>query len=135
MSEQDLENGFNALTVAAEKLWEVNNDLEAKLIADEEAELDTGEEAVLTEQQKAVLTKTANESAFKLKEIKHLVQDVLWSNFGANEVLTSLEFVESECNHTAAIDLSGKQEAYEFMLTHLQDLTKTARELHDRWKR
>ena len=34
MSEQDLENGFNALTVAAEKVWEVNDDLGAKLIAD-----------------------------------------------------------------------------------------------------
>ena len=91
LSEQDLENGFKALTKAAEKVWEVNDDLEAKLIADEEAELDTEGEAVLTEQQKADLTKTASESASKLKEIKHLVQDVLWSNCGANEVLTSLE--------------------------------------------
>ena len=38
------------------KVWEVNDYLEAKLIADKEAELDTGEEAVLAEQQKADLT-------------------------------------------------------------------------------
>ena len=88
----------------------LNDDLEAKLIADEEAELDTGEEAVLTEQQKADLTKTASESASKLKEIKHLVQDVLWSNFGANEVLTSLEVtvrVQKHCRSRPQYETRG----------------------------
>lgn len=100
-----------------------------------EAELDTEEEAVLSEQQKADLTKTASDGASKMKEIKHLVQDVLWSNFGENEVLTSLEVAESEFKRTAGVDLSTKQEAFDYMLNHLQDLTRTAEELHDRWKR
>ena len=39
LSEQELENGFNELSKAAEKVLEVNDDLEAKLIADKEAEL------------------------------------------------------------------------------------------------
>ena len=90
---------------------------------------------MLTEQQKADLTNTAIENASKLKEIKHLVQNVLWSNSGANDVFTSLEVAESECKLTAAVDRSTKQEAYDFMLNHLQDLTKTAKGLHDRWKR
>ena len=42
---------------------------------------------------------------------------------------------QSECKSTAAVDLSMKQEAYDFMLNHLQDLTRTAKERHDRWKR
>lgn len=57
---QDLENGFNTLTKADEKAWEVNYDLVAKLFADKESEVDAGEEAVLREQQKAHLTKTAS---------------------------------------------------------------------------
>ena len=42
---------------------------------------------------------------------------------------------QSECKSTAAVDLSMKQEAYDFMLTHLRDITRTAKERHDRWKR
>ena len=135
MAEEDLKEALSKLTMAAEKVLGVNEDLEAKLLADIEAGLEAGEEAMLSEQQKADLTKTSSDCETKLKTIKNLVQDTLWSSHGALEVLTALQVAESACRNTTAVDLSNKQEAYEFMLTHLQTLARSAKEAHNRWKK
>lgn len=44
------------------------------------------------------------------------------------EVLTALQV---QAKNTAAVDMSG----YEFLLAHLQELTKVAKESFERWKR
>lgn len=63
----ELEDFFNKLTKAAEKVWEANDDLEAQLLEDkEEAE----EDPVLDEHQKADLAKTASECEEQMDEIK-----------------------------------------------------------------
>lgn len=135
MSEDDLSESFKRLTKAAESVMEINDEMEAVLTADKEAKLDADDVAVLTEQQKADLSKTANECELKLKEVKKLIQETLWSNFGAVELLTALRAAERECQRVTEVKPSGNLEVYEFMLNHLQQLATTAREAYSRWKR
>ncbi len=75
MTEKDLRSGLNKLTKQAEKVMELNDDLEAGMIAELEVELDSGKSAVLTEQQKDDLGKTESECEFKLIETKALLQE------------------------------------------------------------
>ena len=136
MLEEELRNNFNKLMQEAERVMEANDDVEAGLIAELEAELDTDEEAVLTEQQKADLAKTAKECEQKLKEVKGLIQDTLWGKFGKAELSTSLQTADGTCELAADTSPSNSnQEAYEFMLNHLQKLMETAKETYSRWKR
>lgn len=120
MSEKELRDSFNKLTIEAEKVMEANDDVEARFIAEQDAELDTDEAAVLTEQQKVDLSKTANECELMLKEIKSLIQEALWTNFGNVELSTALQLADAECERTAAVQPKGNHEAYDFMLNHPQ---------------
>lgn len=135
MSEDDLRESFNRLMKAAERLLEINDDFEAKLIADQEATLGAGEAATLIEQQKVDLTRTAKDCELRLKEIKDVIQETLWSNFGNVELSTALRAAERESQRVTDVQLSGSLAAYDFMLTHLQQLVKTAKEAYNRWKR
>ena len=135
MSEEELRDSFNKLAAEAEKVMEVNDEVEAGLIAELEAELGSENVVVLTKQQKADLAKTTNECESKLKEVKSLIQDALWSGFGVAELCTALQAAEAECEQVAAIEPSANQEAYDFMLSHVQELVKTLKEVYGRWKR
>ncbi len=77
MIEEDLRSSLNKLTKQAEKVMEVNDDLEAGMIAELEAELDADKSAVLTEQQKDDLAKTTSECELKLNETKALLQETM----------------------------------------------------------
>lgn len=57
----------------------------------------TEEEAVPTEQQQADLEKTVSECEGKLKKVKGLIQDTLWSTFGDGEMTIALQAAETEC--------------------------------------
>lgn len=112
-----------------------NDEVEAGLIAELEVELDANEVIVLTKQQRADIAKTANECELKLKEVKGLVQDTLWTNFVYAELSTALQAAETECERAAAMRPDGNQEAYDFILGHLKQLAKSAKEVHGHWKR
>lgn len=135
MSEDDLRESFNRLTKAAERVLETNDDLEAKFIADQEGALGPGKVVALTEQQKAELTKTSKDCELRLKEVKDAIQMALWSNFGDTEFSTAIRAAERESQRVGDVQLSGGLAAYDFMLTHLQQLIKTAKEAYNKWKR
>ncbi|XP_035986919.1 uncharacterized protein LOC118560201 [Fundulus heteroclitus] len=130
----ELEDGFGNLTQAAERVWEANDDLEARLLEDKESEVGA-EEAELSDQQKADLVKTAGDCEETLKEVRRLLQNVLWVQNGEHDVLTALQVAEVESRRTGAVDVNSRLEAYEFMLGHLQDLAKAAKVSFERWKR
>ncbi|XP_039456743.1 uncharacterized protein LOC120433854 [Oreochromis aureus] len=134
MTEGELKDSFNRLTTEAEKVMEANDDLEAGFIAELETKLDTSEAVVLTEQQKVDLAKTASECELKLKEIKTLVRETLWANFGSAELSTALQAAEAECEHVAAIKPNGNYEVYDLVLGHLKELVGVAKESYSKWK-
>lgn len=125
MTEEELKDSFSKLTLEAERVMNSNDEVEIGLIAQLEAGLDTEDEE-LTEQQKADITKTANECESKLKETKALLQTTLWDDFGHVELTTAFQVAETECERAAAIHPDGNQEAYDFILTHLKDVAKSA---------
>lgn len=135
MSEEELKESFNQLTMEAGKVMVTNDDVEARIIVELEAELDTDKAAVLTEQQKSDLEKFAKECELRLKVIKDLIQEALWTNFGNSELSIALQAAETGCEHAASAQPSGNKGAYDFMLKHLQGLVKTAKEVHGLWKR
>ncbi len=130
MIEENLRSSLNKLTKQAEKVMEVNDDLEAGMIAELEAELDEDKSAVLTEQQKDDLAKTTSECELKLNENKDLLQETLWTRYGDMELSTALQVERVE-----AVIPDGNHEAYDYMLTHLQNLVRTARDLYSKWQR
>ncbi|CAI5646586.1 unnamed protein product [Oreochromis niloticus] len=134
MTEGELKDSFNRLTTEAEKVMEANDDLEAGFIAELETKLDTSEAVVLTEQQKVDLAKTASECELKLKEIKTLVRETLWANFGSAELSTALQAAEAECEHVAAIKPNSNYEVYDLVLGHLKELVGVAKESYSKWK-
>ncbi len=135
MIEEDLQSSLNKLTKQAEKVMEVNDDLEAGMIAELEAELDADKSSVLTEQQKDDLAKTTSECELKLNETKALLQETLWTRYGDMELSTALQVAEAESERVAAVIPDGNHEAYDYMLTHLQNLVRTARDLYSKWQR
>lgn len=134
MTEGELRDSFCRLTMEAEKVMEANDDVEAGLITELEVETGSAGVPILTKQQKADIAKTANECELKLKEVKGLIQETLWANFGGDELSTALQAAEAACELIAATRPTGNQEAYDFMLTHLQGLVKTAKEVYSQWK-
>ncbi|XP_070403557.1 uncharacterized protein [Nothobranchius furzeri] len=133
MTEEMLKDTFDKLTSEAENVMAANEDLEAALLL--ELELATVKEESLTQQQQDDLEKTANECQKKLNEVKSLIQSTLWENFGIIEVSTAVKAAEAECEFAADVQPDTKQEAYEFILSHLKDLMMTAMEVYRRWKR
>nr|XP_017209463.2 uncharacterized protein LOC108181536 [Danio rerio] len=135
MTEMDLQDSLNKLTIQAEKVMEVNDDLEAGMIAEIEANLDTDQSAELTEQQKDDLEKTASDCELKLDEVKVLLHERLWTRYGDVELSTALQVAEAESDRVEAVDPTGNHEAYDFMLSHLQNLIKNAKEMYSKWQR
>lgn len=81
------------------------------------------------------LEKTATYCDERVKEVKCLIQKTLWSTFGKAEVLTALQVAEAECEHAATIKPGVETEAYNFTLSHLKELLKSAKEVYGRWKK
>lgn len=134
MTKEDLQSSLNKLTKQAEKVMEANDDLESGIIAELEEELDADKSAVLTGQQRADLEKTASECELKLKEVKCLLQETLWAKYGDVELSTALQVAEAESERVAAVVPDGNYKA-NFMLSHLQNLAKTAKNLYSHWQR
>lgn len=65
----------------------------------------------------------------KLKEVNGLIQKTLFPNFGKTELSTALQAAEAACELAATTRPNGNQEAFDFILTHLQGLGKTAKEV------
>lgn len=114
---------------------ESNDDVEARLIAELEAAQDTSGGAVLTEQQRIDIEKTSKECEMKLEEVKTLIRETMWANFVNAELPTAIQAAGAAYDLAAATQPDGNEEAYDFRLTHLQELVKTAKEVYSRWKR
>ena len=74
------------------------------------------------------------EAGFKLEELKRLIQEALWTNFGEHEVSVALQAAEDGGERAAAAEPGGNLEAYDFTLNHLKELMRTAKEVHSRWR-
>ncbi|XP_036006859.1 uncharacterized protein LOC118567017 [Fundulus heteroclitus] len=138
MSEEELKDSFNKLGLDAEKVMTANDDLESGIIAQLEAEKGSelgNDEAVVPEHQQADLENTVSECEGRLKEVKSLIQNTLWSSFGEAEVSMAIQIAETECERAAAFRPDVEKEAYIFILNHLKELVNTAKEVHSRWKR
>lgn len=133
MCEEELKESFKNLSLQATKVMEANEDVEAALIA--EAELDEEDEPALNPQQKADLEKTASECDQRLREGKALILKTLWASFGDPQTSLAFQVAETECDRVLSVQSCANLEAYDFMLNHLGELVKAAREAHVRWNR
>lgn len=114
---------------------EINDRLEAGIIAESESVEGVDESAVLSEQQRADIEGTANDCELKQQQMKSLLQEALWSKFGGVEILAALQVAEAECENVAAVTPDSNYEVYEFMLGHLQTVVKRLKDLHKQWQR
>lgn len=137
MTADELKENFKRLTLEAIKVLEVNDELEAAYMSVCEAELDADAESApeLTEQQKTDLERTAKECEQKLKEVKGLIQQTLWANFGERNLSLALRIAEGECKLVSSAKPNISVEAYHCMLDHLEKLVRVAREAHLQWSR
>ncbi|KAL1250910.1 hypothetical protein QQF64_018706 [Cirrhinus molitorella] len=126
LSEEELRDSFKKLTIEANKVMEANDDVEAQYIAEAKLVADV---PVLNEQQKAEIGKTVSECEMKLKELKDLIQETLWTNFGEEELSMVVKAAEDETERVSYIGPSGKKEVFDFKLDHLERLVKTAKGL------
>lgn len=129
MSEEELKDSFKSLSMEANKVFEANDDVEDQYTA--ESQLEGG---ALTEQQRADLEKASSECENKLTELKGLIVKTLWTKFGEEELSLAVEAAESEVGHVGAIAPSEDKEIFDFMLAHLAELVKRAKDLHIQWK-
>ncbi|RXN30024.1 gag-pol fusion poly [Labeo rohita] len=131
LSEEELRDSLKKLTIEANKVMEANDEVEAQYVA--EAKLDA-DGSVLSEQQKAEIEKTASECEMKLKELKDLIQETLWTNFGEEELSMAVKAAEDEIECVSSIVPSGNKEVFDFMLDHLERLVKMAKAFCTQWK-
>lgn len=85
-------------------------------------------------QQKTDIEKTASECETKLKKVKDLIQKTLWSNFGEEELTMAVKAAEDKVECVASFELSGNNEAFDFLFDYLERLVKKAKDLHKQWK-
>lgn len=137
MCEEELKESFKDLATEAKKVFEANDDLEAGLVLELETGLQSeeSEEAELPPQQKADLEKTEHDCEVKLKEAKAIVQKTLWAKYGSRALSTALQAAETERERVSSVHPNITHGAYEFMLSHLQSLTKNVQELHTQWQK
>ena len=131
MSAEELKENFKRLTLESSRVMEANDDVEEAYIAGLEA--DAEDVPSLSEQQKADVEKTAGECEQRLKQVKRLMRETLWTKFGEAELSLALQVAESECGRVSSVEPDTSIEAYEFMLQHLESLVKAAKEAHLRW--
>lgn len=131
MSMEELQENFKKLTLEGSRVMEANEDVEAAYMA--ECEAATAEE--LSDLQSADIEKTEKECKQKIKEVKLLIQETLWSTYGEKELSLALQVAEAECENVSSTKPDTTLEAYEFMLTHLEKLVHKAKEAHQNWNR
>ncbi|XP_070408825.1 uncharacterized protein [Nothobranchius furzeri] len=131
MSVEELQDPFKKLTVEGSKVMAMNEELEAAYIAECEGE---GTHK-LSDQQRADLEKTEKECELKLKETKHLIRETLWISFGERELTLALKTAEVEIENVSSTQPDTPVEACDFMLLHLEDLVRKAKEAHQSWNR
>ncbi|CAI5671305.1 unnamed protein product [Oreochromis niloticus] len=131
MSVEELQDSFKRLTAEGSKVIDVNEELEAAYITQCEAE-GTPE---LMGQQRADVEKTEKECEQKLKEAKHLIRETLWTSYGERELTLALKSAEMECENVSSTQPDTPLEVYDFMLHHLEELVKKAKQAHQTWNR
>lgn len=129
MSEEELKDSFKTLTMEANKVFEANGDVEDQYAV--ESQLEAG---ALTDQQRADLEKASSECEEKLTELKDLILKTLWEKFGEEELSLAVEAAESEVERVGAVAPSEDMEIFDFMVEHLGELVKRAKDLHTQWK-
>ncbi|CAI5659844.1 unnamed protein product, partial [Oreochromis niloticus] len=131
MSVEELQDSFKRLTAEGSKVIDVNEELEATYITQCEAE-GTPE---LMGQQRADVEKTEKECEQKLEEAKHLIRETLWTSYGERELTRALKSAEMECENVSSTQPDTPLEVYDFMLHHLEELVKKAKQAHQTWNR
>lgn len=129
MSEEELKDSFKSLTMEANKVFEAIDDVEDQYTV--ESELEGG---ALTDQQRADLEKASSECENKLMELKELIVQTLWVKYGEEELSLAVEAAELEVERVEAIAPSEDKEIFDFMIAHLGELVKRAKDLHTQWK-
>lgn len=129
MSEEELKDSFKTLTIEANKVFEANDDVEDQYAVESQQE-----GGALTDQQRADLEKASSECEEKLTEHKGLIVKTLWAKYGEEELSLAVEAAESEVERVGAIAPSEDKEIFDFMIEHLGELVKRAKDLHTQWK-
>lgn len=127
MSEEELKDSFKTLTIEANKVFEANEDVEDQYKQESEG-------AALSDQQRADLDKVSDESESKLTELKDLIVKTLWVKYGEDELSLAVEAAELEVKRVEAVSPSEDKEIFDFMIEHMGELVKKAKELHTQWK-
>ncbi len=91
--EEELKEEFKKLSLAARKVFEINEDYRTGLLAEIEAD-ESKDEAVLSAQQDIDIEKTASECDVKFNEVQEIVQGNLWSRYGLHEVTGAISVAE-----------------------------------------
>lgn len=117
MSMEELQENFKMLTLEGYRVMEANEEVEAAYKAERNAT--TAEE--LSDLQRADIDKTEKECEQKTKEIKFLIRETLWATYGEKELCLALQVAEAECKNIYSTQPDATLEAYEFMLTHLEN--------------
>lgn len=116
MSEEELKDSFTKLTIERSKVIEANDDVKAQYMAENEAE------------------KSATECEKKLEELKDLIQNTLWANYGEDEMTLAVQTAETEADRVMTIEVSENKKAFDFMIEHLRSLVETAKKSLIKWQ-
>ena len=125
MSVVELQTNFKLLTVESSKVIEANEDLETAYMTQQDGDL--------SDQQKADVDKTKRDCEQKVKEVKLLIKETLWTCYGENELSVAFQVAEEECGNVSSAPPDTPVEAYDFMLAHVEELVQKAKEAHQRW--
>lgn len=128
---EELQESFKKLTLESSKVMEANDEVEAAYMA--ECDAATAEE--LSDPLRADIEKTEKECEQKTKEVKLLIRETLWARYGEKELSLALQIAEAECRNVSSTQPGETLEAYEFILTHLEELVRKAKAAHQTWDR
>nr|XP_054601662.1 uncharacterized protein LOC129164711 [Nothobranchius furzeri] len=134
MSEKELEENFNKISLEAEKVMTANDEVGAGLLAETEDGLDE-DEPELTSDQQADLDEATKDCEERLKQVKTSIQETLWRMYGKAELGTEIQVAEDQSTYATTIKPEAGKAANDFILSHLQMLLKSAKEAYSRWRR
>ncbi len=124
--EEELKEEFKKLSLAARKVFEINEDYRTGLLAEIEAD-ESKDETVLSVQQDIDIEKTASECDVKFNEVQEIVQGNLWSRYGLHEVTGAISVAEKTCDRVASIAVDRSEyENYEVQIDFLTKVVKEA---------
>ncbi len=123
--EEELKEEFKKLSLAARKVFEINEDYRTGLLAEIEAD-ESKDETVLSVQQDIDIEKTASECDVKFNEVQEIVQGNLWSRYGLHEVTGAISVAEKTCD---------EYENYEVQIDFLTKVVKEAVGALSKWEK